>query len=382
MTPWWVRASRPYRKRQLRSKQKIERVLVENAEPLEQVLRDGAGVLITPNHSVHYDSAALYLAADQIDCPLFFMVAWQVFAMSSTFEVWAMQRLGCFSVDRESSDRQAFKQAVEILKREPHPLVIFPEGDIYHTTDRICPFREGAAAIAISAAKKADRPVYAVPCGIKMWYLEDPTRNMLGSLEQIEARLFLRPDPSLSLHARIHRVAEAALALKELDYLGRSREGLLRERVGVLLEALLADLESKHQLKAKGNFADRAKKIRQVLIKLIEQTDPNVAATRYAELCAQMGDVFFAMQLYSYPGDYLVDNPSIERMAETVDKFEEDILARDLPSVRGRREAVVRFGEPILVSSENVGRGKAAELTAQLHADVQGLIDQLNADRS
>ena len=42
----------------------------------------------------------------------------------------------------------------------------------------------------------------------------------------------------------------------------------------------------------------------------------------------ELDDLFLAVQLYSYPGDYVAEEPTIERMAETLDKFEEDVLNR------------------------------------------------------
>ena len=39
----------------------------------------------------------------------------------------------------------------------PEPLVVFPEGEMYHLGDQITPFHEGAAAMAIAAARKTDR---------------------------------------------------------------------------------------------------------------------------------------------------------------------------------------------------------------------------------
>ncbi len=250
ISPWWVRMSAPVRRRQLLSKQRITGVEADNLEVLRRELGQGRGVLIVANHSAHYDSAALYLAADQIHLPLYFMTAWQVFAMSSRFECWAMQRLGCFSVDRESTDRQAFKQAVQILQDAPYPLVIFPEGDIYHTSDCVTPFREGAAAVALAAAKRGARRQVVVPCGIKFWYAEDPTHDLLGIAATLEQRLYLRTQPQQTLPTRIHRLAEAALALKELDYLGHTREGRLRERVVFLTNAVLEQLEQRHAVRA------------------------------------------------------------------------------------------------------------------------------------
>jgi hypothetical protein len=91
----------------------------------------------------------------------------------------------------------------------------------------------------------------------------------------------------------------------------------------------------------------------------------------------EMEDIFFVMQLYSYPGDYLNADASWERLAETVDKFEEDILGRDLPSVRGRRRVVVRFGAPVPANLEGK-KVSSAELTEILHKKVQQLIDEIN----
>jgi hypothetical protein len=356
-------------------------VETQDAEILRDAVDQNQGILIAPNHSVHYDAPALYLAADEVDVPLFFMTAWQVFAMSSTFERHAMQRLGCFSVDREGNDRRAFKLAVQTLQTAPHPLVIFPEGDIYHTTDIVTPFRDGAAAIALAATKRSERPVVVVPCGIKFWYLNDPREELNSAMKQIESRLFLRPDPALTIVHRVHRLAEAALALKELDYLGHTREGRLRDRVVFLTEAVLVELEERHSIsKANDTPPERVKTLRQTVIRKLAvngeaSTNDDVDESR---LFADMEDLFFVMQLFSYRGDYLVGQPSLERVAETVDKFEEDILEQDYPTVRGRRRAVVRFGEPIRVERKGV-RGEVEELSRQMQTRVQELIDSLNA---
>lgn len=376
LTPAFVRISRGYRRRQLTHQQKIGAIDVQNVEVLRALTEEGAGILITPNHSAHYDAPALYAAADAIDCPLYFMTAWQVFAMSSRWEQWAMQRLGCFSVDREGTDRQAFKQAVQVLQQENCPLVIFPEGDIYHTTDFVTPFREGAAAIALSAAKRADRKIVVVPCGIKFWYIDDPLSELTAATALLERRLFLRSESSQKLADRIHRLAEAALALKELDYLGHTRSGRLRDRVRHLESCVLADLEARHGLTQSEDLTPaRVKVLRQHVIQRLEETN----GQEQGELVRDMEDLFFIMQLYSYRGDYLADNPSIERLAETVDKFEEDILNLDYPTVRGSRRVCVRFGEPITLPSAGEQRPPAAQLTQQLEDRVQSLIDELNA---
>ena len=380
LSPKWVKLSRTWRHRQLRVKQQLSDISATGLEYVREAVKTGHGVLIAPNHSAHYDSAALYAAMDEIEQPLYFMTAWQVFGMSSWFECWAMQHLGCFSIDRESTDKTAFKQAVSILKDEPHPLVIFPEGDIYHTTDRVTPFREGAAAIALSAAK-GDRPIVIIPCGIRFRYVDDPTEALQLLMSRLEERLYLRPNPEASLKDRIHRFAEAALALKELDYLGRTSQGRLRDRVNALIEAVLAQLEARHELKGSDRTPpERVKELRRKVIAQLElASGENGTRQRYDELQQDMEDIFFVMQCFSYPGDYLVEEPSIERLAETADKFEEDVFDVDVPTVRGRRTVSLTFGEPIPVVRSSTSRGQAAELTDQMQTAVQQLLDDMLA---
>ena len=59
-----------------------------------------------------------------------------------------MQRVGAFSIDRETSDRKAISMACEILQTGDYGLTIFPEGNVHLTNDRVTSFLEGAAFIA------------------------------------------------------------------------------------------------------------------------------------------------------------------------------------------------------------------------------------------
>jgi 1-acyl-sn-glycerol-3-phosphate acyltransferase len=386
LTPWWVRLWNPARRRMLQRQQKMAQIDVQGLEPLRQALTEGAGVLITPNHSFHYDSYVLFEAAHQLGRHFHFLTAWQVFAMSSRFERWSMQLHGCFSIDRENTDLQAFKQAVEILRTSRFPLVIFPEGDIYHTNDRLTPFRDGAAAIALAAARRARRPIVCVPCALKYWYLDDPTVHMQRLLSRLEDRLLWRPRPDLPLAERIHRLAEGALMLKEIEYLGRAQQGPIPIRTGRLIDEVLSRLEERHKLtrrtpaspaeRGRGQgVLERVKELRRHIIRHREQ--PNLPSEQRKQLDEDMEDLFFVTQLFSYPGDYLAKKPTIERIAETLDKFEEDILKKEYPSVHGRRRVAVRFGAPICVSAERE-KNAVERLTDTLEQQVQRLLDALN----
>ena len=105
------------------------------------------------------------------------------------------------------------RQARAILETGDHPLVIFPEGEVYHINERVTPFRTGAAGIALMAAHKAAHPVYCVPCAMSYRYTEDPTPELLSLMDELEGALFWRTRPEMDLPGRIYQFAEGLLAL-------------------------------------------------------------------------------------------------------------------------------------------------------------------------
>ena len=88
-----------------------------------------------------------------------------------------------------------------------------------------------------------------------------------------------------------------------------------------------------------------------------------------------LDDLFLAVQAFSYPGNYVAQEPTVERMAETLDKFEEDILGYKTSRIRGTRRATVTFGEPIPIERQKGKKGGAAALTRTMEARVQALLD-------
>lgn len=379
MTPWLVRLWRSNINRTLARHQKITHIAAEGLEHVRAAVERGAGVLLTPNHSFHYDSYVMIEMGHRIGRPLHFLTAWQVFAMSKPFERRVLQWHGCYSINREANDLQAFKASIEILRESPFPLIIFPEGDIYHCNDRVTPFREGAAAIALSAAKKGPREIVAVPCALKCFYVQDPTPELAKLMTRLEDSLHWRPRTELSLEERIYKFADGLLALKEIEYLGDPQRGNVVDRARALADVILKQLEGKYGLAAKGIIPERVKECRRAIIKALEVDGKTPA--ELAALSGDMNEVFLVIQLFSYPADYIRERPTIERIAETLDKFEEDVLRADFPGIRGERHAIVKFGEPIPVAAERDNRHAVSDLTDKLETRVQALLDEINAAR-
>lgn len=377
LSPKVVRWLSPLRRWQQRREQRLLEVTVRGVERVRPLIEQNAAILITPNHPGHADVYAMYAAAEQIGRPFYFMTAWQVLAMASPVKRWVLRRHGSFSVEREGADLWAFKRAVRVLVEEPYPLVIFPEGDVYHLNDRLTPLREGTAAIALTATKQTERPLFVVPCALRYQYLQDPTSELQSVMTELEERILWRPRPHLPLEDRLYQFAEALLAVKEIEYIGEARQGPLPGRVEALIEQVLGGLEKAHGLASGPTVPERVKNVRRAILE--EQQKAEGDRDRLAALRTELDDVFFIVQLFSYPGDYVKSRPTIERVAETLDKFEEDVLGFATARIRGARRATVDLGEPIDVRQFAQGmtqpRKAARPLTLALEQAIQALLD-------
>ena len=267
LNPTLVNWLRPLRRRQQLREVRIESVQVLGQHHVRDALDQGHGVMIMPNHSSHADPFVIYSAADEVGTALHVMATWHVFHGKSRLVQWALQRHGCFSVDREANDIRAFRLASDLLREKREPLVIFPEGEIYHCNERVTPFREGAAAIAVAAARKADRKIVCVPCSITYRYEDDPMPSLVATMGELEEAIFWRRQQDQPLDQRIYRFAEALLAVKELEYFHETKNGPLPERIRVLGDHILDGVEQRHGLEAAtASIPERVKAARREII--------------------------------------------------------------------------------------------------------------------
>ena len=285
-------------------------------------------------------------------------------------------------LDREGSDLRAFKRSVKILKESKYPLVIFPEGEVYHLNDRVTPFRDGAAMIALSAARLAKRPVYCVPCALKYRYVEDPGPELETLMTDLELKVNWRPNSDTPLAERILKYAGGQMALKEVEYLCAPQEGTLQDRLAGLREHILSGLETHYPPKtADPSIPERIKETRRACLERLQADD--LSAGERSRIEIHLDDVFVVVQLFSYTGDYLTGSPSIERVAETMDKLEEDVLGIPSAHIRGTRRVVVALDAPIDTAafSEGTSRRAAPKLTDEIERRVQALLNELNSEK-
>ncbi len=276
------------------------------------------------------------------------------------------------------------RQATEIVSRGDW-LVVFPEGEIYHTNERLTPLREGVAFMALQAQREMDKSgggasggksMWVVPTAIKYKYEEDIAPALENSVAAMEKRFFITAHPGDSLGQRITHLGELLLTIKEKEKLGHTQESLgdLPTRLAAMINTLLGRDETKQF----GKTSDgdpvplRVKVLRRALLEKMfdEKADDAVRHEAHDTL----EDLHLVLQLYSYPGDYVSGKPSVERMAETIEKYEEDL--RGVSSPKGKRSAVVRFGKPIAVQPFMAARARVAtgELTGKLEEAIRELM--------
>ena len=378
-SPWlapllYAFSAQAYRRRKF----KIRDIAIEGVAHLRAAVAERQPVLVAPNHADHADPHVLLAAGRKADVTFHFMAAREGFERGS-LAAFALQHIGVFSIDREGADVSAIKTAMAIMKEGRYPLVIFPEGEIYHHHERLDELNEGAAKILLRSAGKdaASARGCAIPTALR--YVHDPAvaDTFSDRLGRLEHRIAWKPRPEMDVVERIYRLGRGLLALKEEEYLGRTQEGPIVERIQQFQHELVALIERRHgEAPGDRSIPERVKALRSRIRKRLTDEQAPLTEAQAAQLYDDLEALFIAVQLYSYPGRYLSEQPSVDRIAETILKLEEDVLGEG--TYPCARDAHVVFGEPIDVGAFLRERNlKPAAATAPLTALIADRIQSL-----
>jgi len=361
----------------------ISSVSVVNPEVVRN-LKD-ARLLFLPNHSTHSDAQIVIETLRQVGVWSFCMAAYDVFERNA-LHAWAIQRMGGFSVDRDGSDKQSLKQAIATLAEGPQALTIFPEGNVLLMNDRVTPFLDGPAYIALKAQQQLGErsPVLAVPVAIKATHTGDVRVKLRETLLEMAVVLDTDLKEDEPIVSAVYAVGLAMLRrnLRQRGFMPPDADwddlpGVLHGAAGLIIEKL----EAKMELSSKSDDqVDRIRAIRREVHRI--RTDPareidHPVASSWAD------EAITAFRILSYAGNYLSEKPTLDRCGETIEKLREDLYSRMFPAYADRTVRV-RFGEPIDISAKIATGGKPRELMAGLtdsfEQSVQAELDNLNAD--
>lgn len=359
----------------------VERFEYRGVDRLERSRAAGHGIVLAPNHCRPEDPFTIGMLCRDIRLPVYFMAARHLFE-TGRFQAWMVRILGAYSVHREGMDREAMNFTIEALTRAERPVVLFPEGTITRSNDRLIHFMDGVALMARRAAAaraKLEPPGKVVihPVAIRYLFEGDWRQAIAGVLDDIERRLSWRPQVQLPIKERICKVGEALLTLKEFEYFGRPQEGGLVERQERLIERLFRPLEEEW-LKGKRDpdVVQRVKLLRTAI--LADMLAGRVDATERARRWEQLADIYLAQQVAFYPPGYLDGDPSPERLLETVERFEEDLY--DAQRVHRPYRAVIEVGEAIEVPPERERSRDGDPLMVQVKESVAAMLARLTAE--
>ena len=364
-------------------KQRIRAVETVGGEGLGRLHESGDRLLFLPNHPTHADGAILIEALRQRGLRTSIMAAYDVFLRGS-WVAWVMQSLGGFSVDRECCDRRALSQAEATLVEGRLALTIFPEGHVYLQNDEVTPFCEGAIFIGLTAARrlaKEGQRVVAVPVSIKATYVDDVRSLLVERLRTVAREVGVRLEPNMTPRAALRAIGLEALARnlrnRSIPFSG---QGSLATNLREAAQSVLDSLDEKIQCgpDPERSPMDRIRHARrvahEVLIDPAREVD-HAAARLWSD------EATLAWRIASYSGEYVAGRPSLDRIAETLEKIEEDAFSRFVTPL-AERVASVRFG-PALDLGGAVGGGKGLraavqEVTCTMEAAVQTGLDELN----
>ncbi|MEX2174120.1 MAG: lysophospholipid acyltransferase family protein [Pirellulaceae bacterium] len=357
----------------------VESYEIRNIERLRASIDAGRSVLITPNHPRTADPLAMGWLTVRANCHVYSMASWHLFHKNA-FTSWAIRAMGGFSVNREGVDRQAINMAIDLLAEGKRPLIIFPEGATSRTADRLQALLDGVAFIARAAAKKRAKQspagkVVVHPIAVKYFYGGDIRKAADAVLSDIEHRLTWQPQRALPLLTRIGKVGSALLSLKEIEYLGHAQAGTLAERMTRLMDRLLGPIEEEWFGRTQsGPVVPRVRGLRTKI--LPDMVQRRVTQDERNRRWRQLSDIYLAAQLSCYPPDYLT-RPTVDRVLEMVEKFEEDLT--DRARRHGKLKVVLQIGEAIEVSPERDRKAEVDPLMTAIQQSLQRMIDELAA---
>jgi len=364
----------------LRKKEGVVSHELRHPERLKASLDDGCGILLAPNHCRTSDPLVIGFLAREVQCHVYTMASWHLFNQG-WFNSWAIRAMGGFSIFREGMDRKAINTAIEAMVEAKRPLIIYPEGATSRTNDRLRPLLDGVALVARGAARRREKQALGRtvihPIALKYRFKGDLEAAIGPVLSQIERRFSWPPQTGRDLLERIQRVGNAMLTLKELQYFGKTLGPCdPADRTKMLVQQILGPLEEEW-LAGKGNINEnvvaRVKNLRTKMIP--EMISGHITAEERARRWVQLEDIYTAQQISCHLPDYLESFPSVDRLLETVERYEEDLT--DRTQFHGHQHVIIEVGEAIEVSATRTKTEGEDPLMRKLTDQLSGMLEHL-----
>jgi Acyltransferase len=364
--------------RHLRRKMGVPLLHFQGLEHLRDSLSKKAGILLASNHVRWADPIVVGAMGLQVQQYLYYVVSYHLFKQKRLIGWW-LNRIGGYSILREGADREAIRATVGILTKAERPILMFPEGTWFRQNDRVGPLQEGLGLIIRQAAKQCERPILVHPVGIKYWLLGDPRPELNRRVEKLERGLGWLPKHGSDLPERLAQVGNAMLAVKEIERFGRAQEGELDERIRRLAGVLIGDMEKRYLGKEYDGWnLERIRRLRLVLVRKLTEARDDADASRVTREALEV--LFFCENLSAHSQEYLTERPSLERIAETIQRIEETTADR-MEEPIGELGATLAVGPAVDVrafaGAKRAARGAGDPLMEAVADGMKSLLHQM-----
>jgi 1-acyl-sn-glycerol-3-phosphate acyltransferase len=356
---------------------------VRGIEHLKESLRQGNGIILTPNHCRYSDPMVLGWLIRPLGVYPYTMASWHLF--QRPLQAWSIRLCGGFSVNREGIDRQALDTAVGAIVEGKRPLIVFPEGTVFRNNDLLQPLLDGVFFIARSAARRRAKqgkpPAVIHPIALKYLFRGDVVRTVTPVVETLESRFtWYRPiQQRAPMLQRVSRLSHAFLASKELEHLGEVGSGSILQRRSDLIEHLLTSVENRWLAKnGSERILPRIKALRMKMLPELLAEGKNESIKQ--EIRCDLNRIYVAQQIASYPEGYLDPPIRDTRLLETVEQLEEDIL--DRARIHRPLHVVIEVGPAIEVSEERPQKNGTDPLLIEVDSQLRKMLAALSQEAS
>lgn len=341
----------------------------ESLKILEE--KKGARYVLLPNHSSNIDPPSMFLLGKQLGETFYYMAdQWQM----RVFGGELAQMVGAFSVRRGTADLKSLKYCVSLLSSPKTKMVIFPEGSLSTQNDMIDEIKSGAVAMAFtSQAKNPEEDLFLIPTAIKYKYKtcqKETIREMAAALEE---KLHIYNPPS-DLVKRIQNIKYEYLTFLEKRYnLLSMKHKSFDKSLDNILDKILSSTEqvlgipsvksSSHKDRANVGLytldclgyvedtfiQDFVKKIDFLNVMQLIKPEPKWTSRDGEEWTpSKVREALCLVLILGCMKDkYLLDDPSDERMVDTLGIMHRDIFNNHYPFLVDEYVSYVRVGEPI-----------------------------------
>jgi hypothetical protein len=279
-----------------------------------------------------------------------------------------------------------------IVKDGEYALTVFPEGNVYLNNDRVTPFMEGAAYLALRAQKELgeDQPVYAVPISLKMTYQDDVGDQMKQRMDEVARMAGVEPNRCGDALEELREIGLKLLEKRmgECGHPPEGQSGLVgdwRQQFEGCAEKVISALEEKINLDSKpgADLTGRIRRIRGAIHQIRTRGEQETEAGESLQAREWADEAILAFRTLTYARPYVAEHPTLDRFAETVEKMGEDYTGKPHRPL-GARVSLVHIGEPVnlakkLQEHEGKLRQAVAAVNSELEDAVQAGVDRMNA---